>query len=123
MWRFVFIAFLLAHGGIHLAIWATPTPKEANVPFDANQSWLVGSQRPLAILLALAAAGFLVAAGVGLWIEAPWWRNIAVTGLASSLVLMILFFHTWFVPIQVVNAGLLVGLLWLEWPSEAMVGV
>jgi hypothetical protein len=93
------------------------------VPFDANQSWLMGSQRSLAILLALVAAGFLAAASLGLWIEGPWWRNIAVAGLASSLVLMILFFHTWFVPIQVVNAALLVGLLWLEWPSKAMVGV
>jgi hypothetical protein len=123
MWRFVFIAFLLAHGGIHLAIWATPTTNEAKVPFDANQSWLMGSQRGLAIVLALAAAISLVAAGVGLWIEGPWWRTIAVVGLASSLVLMILFFQTWFIPIQVVNAGLLIGLLWLEWPSEAMVGI
>ena len=114
MWRIVFIAFFLAHGGIHLAIWATPTPKEANVPFDPTQSWLVGSQRGLAMLLALAAAGFLVAAGVGLWIGGPWWRTIAVAGLASSLVLMILFSHTWFLPIQVVNAGLLIRLLWLE---------
>jgi hypothetical protein len=123
MWRFVFIAFLLAHGAIHLAIWATPTPKEAKVPFDVNHSWLVGSQRSLAILLAVVAAGSLVAAGVGLWIEGPWWRTIAVAGLASSLVLMILFFHTWFLPIQILNVALLVGLLWSEWPSEAMVGV
>ena len=122
MWRFVFIAFLLAHGGIHLAIWATPKSKDANIPFDANQSWLVGSQRGLAMILAVVAGGLLVAAGVGLWTEGPWWRTIAVTGLAVSLGLMVLFFHPWFLPIQVVNAALLVGLLWLEWPSEAMVG-
>lgn len=123
MWRFVFIAFLLAHGGIHLAIWTTPTPKEADVPFDVHRSWLLGSQRSLAVSMALVAAGLLVMAGGGLWVEGPWWRSVAVGGLGSSLVLMILFFHSWFLPIQVANAALLVGLVWLAWPSVAMVGV
>lgn len=45
-----------------------------------------------------------------------------VAGLAVSLGLMILFFNPWFLPIQIVNAGL-VGILWLSWPSESMVGV
>ena len=66
------------------------------------------------MLLALAAAGFLVAAGVGLWIGGQWWRTVAVAGLASSLMLMILFFHTWFLPIQILNVALLVGLLWSD---------
>ena len=121
MWRFVFVAFLLAHGGIHLAMWI-PQPK-ADAPFDAGRSWLLGNQRPLALVFAGAIAVTLVAAGIGLWAHAGWWRAAGVVGLAGSLGLMILFFRTWFLPIQVVNAGLLIGLLWLEWPSEAMVGV
>jgi hypothetical protein len=39
MWRFVFIAFLIAHGGVHVAIWATPKPEDQKVPFDASHSW------------------------------------------------------------------------------------
>jgi hypothetical protein len=35
---------------------------------------------------------------------------------------MVLYFHPWFIPIQLINAGLLVGLLWFDWPSKAMVG-
>ena len=122
MWRFLFIAFLIAHGGVHAAMWATPKTKEQNVPFDPSHSWLVGSQRGLALVLALAAAGLLVAAGVGLWTHAAWWRPVAVLGLADSFALMILFFTPWFLFIEVVNAGLIVGLLWLDWPSKAMVG-
>jgi hypothetical protein len=35
---------------------------------------------------------------------------------------MVLFFHPWFIPIQVINAALVVALLWLDWPTEVMVG-
>lgn len=120
MWRVLFIAFLMAHGGVHLAIWLSPI--DANAPFNANRSWLFGDRRGAAITLALVAAAFLVAAGVGLWIGGPWWRPIAIAGLSVSFLLMVLFFHPWFIPIQVINAGLIVALLWLDWPSEAMVG-
>ena len=120
MWRFLFIAFLIAHGGIHLAIWLSPINQDA--AFDPSRSWLVGSQRGLAVALAVAAAAFLLVGGVGLWMEGSWWRAIAVTGLAASSLLMALFFHPWFIPIQVINAGLIVALLWLDWPSQALVG-
>lgn len=122
MWRFLFIALLIAHGGVHAAIWAMPKPKDQDVPFDPSHSWLVGSQRGLAMVLAFAAAGLLVAAGIGLWAHAAWWRPVAVVGLTGSFGLMVLYFHPWFLFIQAVNAGLIVGILWLDWPSKAMVG-
>jgi len=122
MWRFLFIAFLLAHSGIHAAIWATPKPKDQSVPFDPSHSWLLGSHRGLAMALALAAAGLLVAAGIGLWAHAPWWRSVALAGLGVSFGLMVLYFNPWFLFIQAVNAALIVGLLWLAWPSKTMVG-
>lgn len=46
MWRFLFIAFLIAHGGIHVAIWATPKPNDQEAPFDASHSWLLGNEGP-----------------------------------------------------------------------------
>jgi len=122
MWRFLFIAFLLAHAGIHAAIWATPAAKDPNAPFNAGHSWLLGDQRVLAQVLALLAAGFLLAAGIGLWAHTEWWRPTAVAGLAVSLGLMVVYFNPWFLFIQAVNAALIVGILWLDWPSKSMVG-
>jgi hypothetical protein len=122
MWRFLFIAFLLAHAGVHAAIWATPAPKDPEASFDAGHSWLLGDQRALALVLALAAAGFLLVAGIGLWAHAEWWRPVAVVGLAVSFGLMVLYFNPWFLVIEAVNAGLIVGILWLDWPSKSMVG-
>lgn len=122
IWRLLFIAFLLAHAGIHAAIWATPAPKDPKAPFDAGHSWLLGDQRALALALALLAAGLLLAAGIGLWTHAEWWRPTAVVGLAVSLGLMVVYFKPWFLFIQAVNAALIVGILWLDWPSTSMVG-
>ena len=48
---------------------------------------------------------------------------MAVAGLAVSFVLMVVYFNPWFTFIEVVNAGLIVGLVWLDWPTESMVGV
>ncbi|HXF35926.1 MAG TPA: hypothetical protein VNO17_01945 [Actinomycetota bacterium] len=120
MWRFLFIPFLVAHGGVHVAMWATPKAKDA--PFDPSHSWLLGDRRGVAIVVALVAAALLVGAGVGLWAHAEWWRPVAVAGLAVSFGLMVLFFHPWFLFIQAVNAALIVGLVWLDWPSRSMVG-
>ena len=121
MWRVLFIAFLLLHAGIHVAIWATPASKDPKAPFDAGHSWLLGDQRALVLVLALVAAGFLVVAGIGLWAHAEWWRPAVVVGLAVSFGLMVLYFNPWFLFIEVVNAGLILGILWLDWPSKAMI--
>jgi hypothetical protein len=48
---------------------------------------------------------------------------VAAISLTTSLGLMILYFNPWFVFIMVVNAGLIAGIVWLDWPSVSMVGV
>ena len=120
MWRVLLVAFLIAHGGVHLAIWLSPAKPEA--PFLASHSWLVGNQRGLAVGFAVVAASLLVAGGVGLWMGGSWWRFVGLTGLVASFLAMILFFHPWFIPIQVINAGLIFALLLQDWPTQAMVG-
>lgn len=122
MLRALFIAFLIAHGAIHAAIWATPASSDRDVPFDASQSWLLGWQRSLATLVALAAAGLLAAAGIGLWAHAEWWRAAAVAGLAVSIGLMIVWFNPWFTSIEIVNVALLIGLVFYAWPSRDLLG-
>jgi hypothetical protein len=56
MWRALFVAFLLVHAGIHVAMWASPEPKDPKASLDAGHSWLLGDQRALALSLALVAA-------------------------------------------------------------------
>ena len=122
MWRFLFIGFLIAHGLVHLAIWLLPKPADQKAPFDPNHSWLLGDQRTMAVILAITAAGLLIGGGLGLWVHADRWRALAAIGLAASLGLMIVYFNPWYLLIEAVNASLIVGIVWLAWPSKAMVG-
>lgn len=124
MWRFIFIAFLIAHGLVHVAMWVL-VPKPApgkKAPFDASYSWLLGNQRALAASVAAGTAVVLVVAGLGLWANADWWRAAAVIGLAASFLLMVVYFTPWFTFIEGVNAALIGSILWLSWPSKTMVG-
>ena len=121
MRRFGLVVFLIAHGIVHAGIWALPRPPGQERPFDPSESWLLGSQESLATWLALSTAVLLVAAGSLLWAQVPWWRHMAVTGLADSFVLMSLFFNPWFLPIQVVNAATVVVVLAGSWPSTSFV--
>lgn len=124
MWRFLFIGFLVAHGVVHLMMWvwvAKPEPGKA-APFDASHSWLFGTQKGLAATVAATTAAVLIVAGIGLWAHADWWRAAAVIGLGASFALMVVYFTPWFAFIEGVNAALIVSILWLTWPSKAMVG-
>ena len=100
MWRLLFVGFLIAQGLVHLAVWVMPKPKDQRAAFDPAISWLFGDQRTLAMTLAFGAAAVLVAAGLGLWVHADWWRPVAVTGLAISFLLMVVYFNPWFLFIE-----------------------
>lgn len=118
----LFIAFLIADGLVHLAIWLIPKPADQETPFEPDHSWLLGDRKTVAVLLAVMAAVLLVGACLGLWASAGWWRSVAVIGLVTSFGLMVVFFNRWFLFIEVVNAALIVGIVWLSWPSKTMVG-
>jgi hypothetical protein len=112
--------FFVAHGLIHVAIWA-PGYGPEKVPFDASHSWLLGNQRPLARMLAFAAA-VLIVAGIALLAWGEWWRPTAVAGLSVSPALLLLYFHAWYLFILAVNIALIVGIGWLDWPAKSTVG-
>ena len=122
MWRFLFIGFLIAHGLVHLAIWLMPKPADEKAPFDPDHSWLLGDQKAVAVVLAVTAAALLVGGGLGLWSHAGWWRSVAAIGLATSLGLMVVYFTPWYLVIGAINAALIVGIVWLAWPTKPMVG-
>jgi len=123
VWRAVFVAFLIVHGLIHMGIWLIPKPTDPQkAPFDPWHSWLAGDQRAIAQAIAVTAALLFLAAGVGLIAHAGWWRPATVAAASVSLVLMALYFHPWLILGIGLNAGLIAAILWLDWPSKALVG-
>ncbi|HEU4544098.1 MAG TPA: hypothetical protein VFR23_23410 [Jiangellaceae bacterium] len=121
MLRALLIIFFIAHGLVHVAIWAPKFDPEKG-SFDPSHSWLLGNRRRLAQVLAFTAAAILVVAGVALWVEGSWWRPTAVVGLAVSTLLLVLYFNVWYVFILAVNVALIVGIAWMDWPSTSTVG-
>jgi uncharacterized membrane protein YphA (DoxX/SURF4 family) len=113
--------FFIAHGLIHVAIWA-PRYDPAKAAFDASRSWLFGDRRPLARVLAFTAAVILVVAGIALLAQGGWWRPTAVAGLGVSTVLLLVYLTPWYLFILAVNAALIVGIAFVDWPSKTTVG-
>jgi hypothetical protein len=119
--RWLLIVFLIAHGLVHVAIWA-PRYDPEKAPFDASHSWLIGDQRPLAQVLAFAAAALLVLAWIALWSQGGWWRPTAVLGLSVSTVLLLLYITPWYLFILPVNIALIFGIAFMDWPAKTTVG-
>jgi hypothetical protein len=111
VWRFLVIAFLLSHGAIVAA-------QAIGVP----DSWLLGDGKAVGIALALAAGAAFVIAGAGLWAQADWWRALAVTGAAVSLMYFVVFFQPLILFGMALDAAIIVALVWLTWPTKSMVG-
>lgn len=96
MWRLIFLAFLVAHGVVHIGVWAMPKPADGKEPpFDSTHSWLLGDARKLAISLAVVSAALFAITALGLFGRADWWRAMAVVASGVSLGLMTLFFNPW----------------------------
>jgi hypothetical protein len=109
--RLLVIAFLFGHGAIVAA-------QASGVP----DSWLVGERKALGLALTLAAGAAFVIAGAALWADAEWWRALAITGAALSL----LFFAAFFQPVILfgiaLDVAIIVALAWFSWPTKSMVG-
>jgi hypothetical protein len=66
-----------------------------------------------AILFVAAALGFGLA-GLGAVAGAPWWPGTAAASALVSLTLLGIFWQNAFALAAVVNAGVLIGVLWLR---------
>jgi hypothetical protein len=100
-------------------------------PTNLGRSWLLawlGLERApvlwMAGILWIAGGVALTAAGLGamgIIIPADWWRSLAVSGAAISLVLLIAYLHPLMILGTVFSAVILVALLWARWPSQLLV--
>jgi hypothetical protein len=111
VWRFLIIAFLFGHGAIVAA--------QAN---GVPDSWLFEQKKALGVALTLAAGAALGIAGAGLLAHAEWWRALAVTGAALSLVFFVVFFQAVILFGMALDVAVIVALAWLDWPTKSMVG-
>ena len=105
MIRVLLGAFIVAHGLLTAFIWVSPA--NADAPFRATHSWLIGDARPLAVVIALLAAAGFVLAGVGFISQQAWWAFTGIGAGAVALLLMGLFFYPWLLAGIAISAGVL----------------
>jgi hypothetical protein len=128
--RIIIGIFLIAHGLIHWVLIAPhPTVPDARTGSFLTNSWLVGNlglneavARWLgSTLIILATIGF-AAAGIGVLGSQEWWRMLAVASAAVSIILIVSFWHNWFVVGPLLDTAIVVALLWLHWPPADVIG-
>ena len=126
---------LLLHGLIHIALGVIPNPDAAQPVVatflsDWAGSWLLGglsgkTLRVIGLVLAIVAGIGFVGAGLAMFsfvLPHDWWRALAIGSSAVSLVLCVLFWHSYFIVGPVVAVGIIVALGFIHWPTEAILG-
>jgi hypothetical protein len=135
--KIIIALFLIAHGLVHAGLAAAPNPNDPETKPGAfftspERSWLLPNlginssavQWIGIILVALATLGFILA-GLGVFgipglAEA--WRTIAVFSAVVSLLLLVLFWHPWIIVGILIDIGILLSILWADWPSDTVIG-
>lgn len=137
MLKIVMALFLIAHGLVHAGLAAAPDPGDPDTKPGAfftspERSWLLpklglnpGSIKWLGItLVALSTLGFVLA-GLGLF-GVPglneMWRMLAIISAGLSLLLLVLFWHTWLIVGVLIDIGVFIALLWAKWPTPDQIG-
>jgi hypothetical protein len=123
----------LGHGGALGALaWIALRPGDPTGGWQAARSWLMPTL-PIATATAVASGFWIismlgfVAAALSFWgivLPGEAWRPLAIASAVVSLVGITLFFGTWppfnTLAALVVNLAVLVSLLLLHWPAEAV---
>jgi hypothetical protein len=123
MGKFALGFFLAVHGLIHLG-YLTPNT-DPKYPFNLGNSWIIthiGLNEPSVrfighVLIAVTVIGFACAglAATGIIIPQNWWLPITIVASITSLLVLLLFWHTWLILGVAIDVVLLVALLWLGW--------
>ena len=133
----LFALFLIAHGLVHAGLAAAPNPnntdsKPGTFFTSPDRSWLLHRfdlnpsivQWIGIILVAIATLGFVLA-GLGVFGVpglAEIWRAVTVVSAGGSLLLLVIFWHPWLIVGVLIDIGLLVALLWGNWPPVDQIG-
>ena len=125
----------LGHGGALGALaWIQLSPGSNTGAWLAARSWLVpslpaGTATTLAGTFWIVSLVAFVVAAMSFWgvvVPGDVWRPLAVAAALVSAAGIVLFFGTWptFNTLAAlgVNVVVLVAIVWLRWPSEAMLG-
>jgi hypothetical protein len=120
----IVIGFLLViHGFAHWNI----TTAWGSQP--AEYSWLLSNRavspatlHSLGNVLWLVALLAFIAAGVVLFVGAPWWRLLAIASSIISLLTIGLFWQPNMVIGALVDVGIVLALSWVHWPTAELVG-
>jgi hypothetical protein len=129
--------FLIAHGLVHAGLAAAPDPDDPESKPGAfftslERSWLlpkVGLSTVVVqwigiVLVAVATLGFVLA-GLGVF-GVPGlseiWRTLSLISAGVSLLLLVLFWHLWLIVGLLLDIGILVALLWVDWPATDLIG-
>jgi len=134
--RLIIAAILFVHGIGHV-LGVMAALQLSNVENWSSRSWLLTgligetASRVISFLLFLAALlGFIGAALalMGWLLPHDWWRPLSVSSAVISLIALGLFWNAFpsLFPNKIgaiaVDIAVLVGLLWLEWPTDAAIG-
>lgn len=130
--KLLLAAFLIAHGAIHLSYLSRRPPAAASGPswpFALDRSWVLSplglgrdAMRGVGLALAVVTlAAFTVAAAVvlGLVPQALWSATVTL-GAASSIALLVLFFHPWLVLGVAIDLAVLAAGLVARWTPESL---
>src|SRR5687767_8189916 len=115
MTRLLATAFLLVHGAVHAAVWATPKDPGKKAPFDPSHSWALAAghvaatpMRTASVALAWISAVLYGAAGAAVAVDASVWAALAVGGAVTGLVLKGAWFNRWLTLGVLLDLGVLV---------------
>jgi hypothetical protein len=127
--------FIIAHGAVHAILAAAPipndpSPKPGTFFTVSSRSWLLSrlgvpdaAALWIGILLVATATIIFILAGVGaLGVSGlnATWRTMAVIAAAISLLLLVLFWHSWLIVGVLIDIALLIALLILNWPPQTL---
>jgi hypothetical protein len=102
MTDFFVIAFVIAHGVVHAAVWATPKDPDKPAPFDPSHSWALAAghvaaapTRSASVVLAWVSAVLYTLAGVSVAVDAANWMVLATLAAIVGLALKGVWFNRW----------------------------
>ena len=135
--KIIIALFLIAHGLVHAGLASAPNPSDPDAKPGAfftspDRSWLLPrlglNSSPIQwigiTLVVLSTLGFVLA-GLGVFGVpglAEAWRTIAVVSAGISLIPLVVFWHPWIIVGVLIDIGIIISLVWADWPSAELIG-